>query len=66
MHDFFMIWAPKVKIPEKNYLAITFWGFLAMLAFKISKKLNFGLKIGILKMLSKNSVSSTHSATLEI
>ena len=33
--------------------------------FKISKKLNFGLKIGILKMLSKNSVSSTHTATLE-
>ena len=61
-----MIWAPKVKIPEKNYLVITLSGFLAMLAFKISKKLSIGLKIGNLKMLSKNSVSATHSATLQI
>ena len=47
-------------------MVITFTGFLTILAFKISKKLNFGLKIGILKMLSKNSVNSTHTATLEM
>ena len=51
---------------EKNYMVITLTVFLTILAFKISKKLNFGLKIGILEMLSKNSVSSTHTATLEI
>ena len=39
-----MIWAPKVKIPEKNYLVITLLEFLAMFAFKISKKLSIGLK----------------------
>ena len=36
------------------------------MAFKISEKWNFGLKIHILKMLSKNSDSSTHTATLEM
>ena len=41
-----MMWALKVKIPKKNYLVITLSGFLAMLAFKISKKLSIGLKIG--------------------
>jgi len=51
---------------EKNYMVITLTVFLTILAFKISKKLNFGLKIAILKMLSKNSVSCTHTATLEI
>ena len=47
-------------------MVITLSGCLTILAFKISKKLNFDLKIGILKMLSKNSVSSTLTATLEI
>ena len=56
----------KIKISGKKYMVITLSGFLTILAFKISKKLNFGLKIGILKMLSKNSVSCTHTATLEI
>ena len=56
----------KSKYLEKNYMVITLSGFLTILAFKISKKLNFSLKIGILKMLSKNSVSSTHTDTLEI
>ena len=36
------------------------------MAFNISKKCNFDLKIGILKMLFKNYVCSTHGATLEI
>ena len=61
-HDFGPL---KSKYMEKNYMVITLTVFLTILAFKISKKLNFGLKIGILKMLSKNSVSSTHTATLE-
>ena len=47
-------------------MVITLSGCLTILAFKISKKLNFDLKIGILKMLSKNSVSSTLTATLQI
>ena len=34
-------------------MAITLSEFLTILAFKISKKLNNGLKIGILKMLFK-------------
>ena len=56
----------KIKISEKNYMVITLSGFLTILAYKILKKLNFGLKIGISKMLSKNSVSSTLTATLQI
>ena len=35
-------------------MVITISGCLTILAFKISKKLNFDLKIGNLKMLSKN------------
>ena len=65
-HNFFMILAPKSKYLEKNYRVITLLGFLAMLPFKISIKLCIGLKIGNLKMLSKNSISSTQSATLAI
>ena len=34
-------------------MVITLTGFLTILAFKISKKLNFGLKIGILKCCKK-------------
>ena len=49
-----------------NFMVITLLGCLTKLTFRISKNLNFGLKIGILKRLSKNSVSCTHSATLEI
>ena len=48
------------------HLVITILGCLTILAFKIFKKLNFGLKIGILKMSSKNSVCFTHGATLQI
>ena len=40
--------------------------FLTKFALKISKTLNSAIKIGILKMLSKNYVSSTHTATLII
>ena len=47
-------------------MVITLLGCLTILAFKISKKLNIGQRIGILKILSKNSVSSKHTATLEI
>ena len=65
-HNFFMILAPKSKYLEKNYRVITLLRFLAMLPFKISIKLCIGLKIGNLKMLSKNSISSTQSATLAI
>merc|ERR1711954_636671 len=53
----------KSKYLEKNYMVIPLSGCLIILAFKISKKLNIGLKIGILKMLSKNSVSFTHTGT---
>ena len=63
---FSWFWPLKIKISGKNYMVITLSGCLTILAFKISKKLNFDLKIGILKMLSKNSVSSTLTATLEI
>ena len=49
-----------------NYAVITLSVFLTLLAFKILKKENFGLRIGILKIWSKNSVNSTHTATLEI
>ena len=56
----------KIKIFGKNYMVITLLRFLTILAFKILKKLNIGLKIGILKMFSKNSDSPTHSASLEI
>ena len=63
---FSCFWPLKSKYLEKNYLVIALTGFLTILAFKISKKLNFGFKIGISKMLFKNSVSSTHTATLEI
>jgi len=47
-------------------MVITLLGCLTILALKMSKKLNFNLEIGILKMLSKNSVSSPHTATLKI
>ena len=47
-------------------MVMTLSGCLTVWAFKISKKLNFGLEIGILEMLSKISVSSTLTATLEI
>ena len=56
-------WPLKIKVSRKSYTVITLWGCFTILAFKISKKLNCGLKIGILKMLSKYYVSSTHSAT---
>ena len=56
----------KSKYLEKNYVVITLSGFLTILAFKISKKLNSGLKIGILKKISENFATSTHNATLEI
>ena len=39
---------------------------LNRIGFKNLKKLNFGLNIGILKVMSKNSVSSTQTATLNI
>ena len=45
-------------------MVITLSEFLTILAFKFQKIFHFGLKIGILKMLFENSVSSTHSATL--
>ena len=47
-------------------MAITLLDWLTILAIKPSKKLISGLKIGILIMLSKNSVSPIHTATLEI
>ena len=59
-------WPLKIKISGKNYMVITLSGCLTILAFKISKNLNFDFKIGILKMLFKNYVSSTHTATPEI
>ena len=59
-------WPLKIKVSRKSYTVITLWGCFTILAFKISKELNCGLKIGILKMLSKNSFTSTNTATLEI
>ena len=59
-------WPLKIKVSRKSYTVITLWGCFTILAFKISKKLNCGLKIGILKMLSRYYVSSTHTASLEI
>ena len=56
----------EIKISEKKHNIISLFGFLTILAFKIPTKLIIGLNISILKMLSKNSVSSTHSATIEI
>ena len=44
-------WPLKIKISKKNYMVITPSGCLTISAFKISKKLNCGLKIGILKNL---------------
>ena len=41
-------------------------GVLTKLAFKMSKQLNFDLGEVTLKLLSKNSESSTHSAALHI
>ena len=63
---FSLFWPLKIKISQKNYMVITLSGCLTILAFKISKKLNFGIKIGILKMMSTNSVSSIHCAALQI
>ena len=65
-HSIFMILALKIKISGKKLFGHNLSGCLTILAFKISKKLNYGLKKGILKMFSKNCVSSTHTATLEI
>ena len=61
-----MILALKMKISQKILYGHNPLGMLNHNGFKISKKLNFDLKIGILKRLSKNSVSSTQTATLEI
>ena len=63
----FSLFSPlKSKYLETNYMVIPLLGCLTRLDFKTSKKLIFGWKMGILKMLSKISVSSTHTATLEI
>jgi len=51
------------KASNRDPLAHNFFNHIG---FQNFKKVNFGLKIGILKMLSKNSVSSTHTATLDI
>ena len=47
-------------------MVITLLAFLIILAYEMANKLNIGFKRGILKMMLKSSVSSTHSATLEI
>ena len=64
--NFFMPLAAKNQNIWKKEKVIALLGFLTILAFKILKKLNFCLKIYSLKILSKNSVSYTHSATPQI
>ena len=63
---FSWFWPHKIKTYEKNYMVITLLGFLTILAFEILIKLTICIKRSILKRLSKDSISFTHSATLEI
>ena len=65
-HNIFMISPLKIKNFGKKLYGHNPFGMLNHICFQNFKKLNLGLKIGILKMLSKNSVSSTHTGTLEI
>ena len=59
-------WPLKIKISGKKLHGQNPPGMLNRIGFKNLKKLNFGLNIGILKLMSKNSVSSTQTATLNI
>ena len=64
--NFFIPLAAKNQNIWKKEKVIALLGSLIILAFQILKKLNFCLKICSLKILSENSVSSTHSATPQI